>query len=117
MTDVVALRPMTYNGVKRYKSEIFTLENARNDATLISTHLLRLFDDGEQTFTADNLGRKFTVESAVESAQRDADLDTLHINSKNKPKEKQETKVKKSPGRPKGSKDTKKRKQRTTAAA
>jgi hypothetical protein len=84
---VLVKQPMTYNGVSRYKDEVFALIGARNDDALVRVGHVRPYDG--PTVRDDYSGREFASQQGLNSYRIEAPKDAVVI--------------RRGPGRPKGS--------------
>lgn len=101
---VVCRQEMTYNGTKRYKDEVFELQNLRNDYAMVNTGLVHPYQGEENALITDDSGRTFISEAARVNYRRVAPAADHSI------------RVKRPAGRPKGSKDTQPRRAVKTIA-
>jgi hypothetical protein len=90
---VVCRQEMTYNGVQRYRDEVFELQNMRNDYSLLKVGHVHPFDETAIAVVTDDSGRQFVSETSRQAYRRQA------------PKSDTTVIVKRPPGRPKGAKD------------
>lgn len=89
MTNVVnTFGEMTYNGITRYRGEIFTLAEAMNDEKLIRIHYVRVID-GERIEAInktrvrdDYSGRDFIDELSLQAYRRNAPNDAVVLRRK-----------------------------------
>lgn len=98
MTLVANNDEMNYDGVKRYRNEIFELIGARNDDKLVALHYVKVIPDDAKVVRDDYTGRRFATESALDAYRRVA------------PQADRSTIVRRTAGRPKGAKDSAPRK-------
>lgn len=98
MPKVILIQPeMVYNGVNRYRGEIFEFIGARNDDKLVRHNYVRIIDgEAEKSLNPvrdDYSGREFTDEGALNAYRMKA------------PASDRVVVVRRSPGRPKGATD------------
>lgn len=90
---VASRKNFVYNGVNRYKGEIFPLLGMRNDERLVDNDFCVPFKGDEEALVIDDTGRRFIDEAArVAYRQTAPKTDTAIVATKR-------------PGRPRGSTD------------
>lgn len=94
---VASRKNFLYNGVNRYKGEIFLLLGMRNDDKLVKHDYCAPFDGEESELVTDDSGRRFIDESARVAYRQTAPKDETTIVTT------------KRVGRPRGTKDSRPR--------
>ncbi len=97
--EVICLVEGTYNGMNRYKGEIFRFQGSRNEDALIRVGHVRIVDEDTQR-VVDDTGREFISEGTRTEARRRMGSNVIDLNPRR-------------PGRPKGSKDSRPRAPKT----